>query len=67
MYEGESPMTDEVPSETLAETENYIAWISEDPDGEPTYHLELNNVTLHFFREEWKELVQLMREVSKNS
>ena len=60
-------MTDEVPTETLAETENYVAWISEDPDGEPTYHLELNNVTLHFFREEWKELVQLMREVAKNS
>ncbi len=60
-------MTDEVPTETLAETENYVAWISEDPDGEPTYHLELNNVTLHFFREEWKELVQLMRDVAKNS
>jgi hypothetical protein len=60
-------MTDEVPTETLAETENYVAWISEDPDGEPTYHLELNNVTLHFFREEWKELLQLMREVAKNS
>ncbi len=60
-------MNDEVPTETLAETENYVAWISEDPDGEPTYHLELNNVTLHFFREEWKELVQLMRDVAKNS
>ena len=60
-------MTDEVPTETLAETENYVAWISEDPDGEPTYDLELNNVTLHFFREEWKELVQLMRDVAKNS
>lgn len=59
-------MTDEVPSESLAETENYIAWISEDPDGEPTYHLELNNVTLHFFREEWNELLQLMREAAKN-
>lgn len=60
-------MTDEVPTETLAETENYIAWISEDPDGEPTFHLELNTVTLHFFREEWSELMQLMAEVAKNS
>ncbi len=60
-------MNDEVPTETLAETENYVAWISEDPDGELTYHVELNNVTLHFFREEWTELLQLMREVAKNS
>jgi hypothetical protein len=60
-------MTDEVPTETLAETENYVAWISEDPDGEPTFHLELNTVTLHFFREEWSELMQLMAEVAKNS
>jgi hypothetical protein len=66
-YRGVPTMNDEVPTETLAETENYVAWISEDPDGELTYHVELNNVTLHFFREEWTELLQLMREVAKNS
>lgn len=53
------------PTDSLAETENYVAWISED-DGELTFHIELNNVTLHFFREEWDELVQLIEEAKKN-
>ena len=46
-------------TETLAETQNYAAWKAEEPDGETTYHLELNNVTVHFFREEWQEFLQL--------
>lgn len=46
---------------TIAETENFLAWKAEEPDGEVTYNLELNNVTLHFFQEEWDELVELMR------
>ena len=45
----------------LAETENYLAWEAVEPDGEITYHLELNNVTLHFFNEEWEEFKQLAR------
>ena len=45
---------------TLAETENYLAWKAEEPDGETTYHLELNNVTMHFFKEEWDEFLQLV-------
>lgn len=45
---------------TMAETNNYMIWKAEEPDGETTYHIELNNVTLHFFEEEWKELVDLM-------
>ena len=45
---------------TLAETENFIVWTAEEPDGETTYHLELNNVTLHFFEEEWKEFLNLV-------
>lgn len=48
-------------TETLAETENYVVWKAEEPDGETTYHLELNNVTVHFFREEWDEFLQLAR------
>lgn len=48
----------------IAETENYIAWSAEEPDGETTFHLELNNVTLHFFQEEWKELLDLARLIS---
>lgn len=46
---------------TIAETENYMAWQADEPDGEVTYHLELNNVTLHFFTEEWNELLDLMK------
>lgn len=45
---------------TLAETENFIIWTAEEPDGEVTYHLELNNLTLHFFEEEWKEFLDLV-------
>ena len=33
----------------------------EEPDGEITFHLELNNVTLHFFDEEWRELMELIK------
>lgn len=51
----------DVTTETLAETENFMAWKASEPDGEETYHLELNNVTLHFFREEWKEFLELVR------
>jgi len=50
-------------TETIAETENYMAWRAEEPDGEITYHLEMNNVTLHFFQEEWDEFLQLMQAV----
>jgi hypothetical protein len=51
----------DVTTNTIAETENFIAWRAEEPDGEITYHLELNNVTLHFFTEEWEEFLDLVR------
>ena len=51
-------------TDVISETDNYIAWRAEEPDGEVTYHLELNNVTLHFFREEWEELLDLIRAVT---
>ena len=44
----ESP---DIHTETLAETENYMVYAADEPDGEPTWHVELGNVTLHFFRE----------------
>ena len=53
-------------TKTIAETNNFIAWSAEEPDGEITYHLELNNVTLHFFQEEWQEMIQLMRALTKS-
>ena len=56
------PKTDIEPkTETLAETASYLAWKAEEPDGETTYHLELNNVTMHFFKEEWDEFLELVR------
>ena len=47
-------------TETIAETDNFLAWKAEEPDGETTYHIELNNVTVHFFAEEWNEFMQLI-------
>jgi hypothetical protein len=47
-------------TEVIAETDNYLAWKADEPDGETTYHLELNNVTLHFFKEEWDEFLKLL-------
>jgi hypothetical protein len=52
---------EEITTTTIAETSNYIAWVAKEPDGEDTYHLELGPVTLHFFAEEWKELLELAR------
>ncbi|MCC6613854.1 MAG: hypothetical protein IT320_10280 [Anaerolineae bacterium] len=59
------PSGDDVDVETLAETENYIAWLSHEPDGEVVYHLELGAVTMHFFEEEWREVIQLIGEARK--
>ncbi|MGB9585837.1 MAG: hypothetical protein ACPL7A_00270 [Anaerolineales bacterium] len=48
-------------TDVIAETDNYLAWRAQEPDGETTYHLELNNVTLHFFQEEWDEFLALVK------
>jgi hypothetical protein len=58
--------SNEPKTETIAETDNYLAWRAEEPDGETTYHLELNNVTLHFFQEEWTEFLDLVRDLGKH-
>ncbi len=53
-------MNEEIPTQTLAETENYIVWTSDEPDGEKVYHMELGRMTLHFFKEEWDEVLALI-------
>ena len=53
--------------EILAEGENFSLWRAEEPDGETTYHLELGVVTVHFFREEWEELLGLIGEAGKHA
>jgi hypothetical protein len=55
-HQENEPITD-----MLAETDNYLVWRAEEPDGEVTYHLQLNNVTMHFFQEEWDEFIELAR------
>ena len=51
----------EIKTVTLAETENMGAWKAEEPDGETIYNLQLNNVTVHFFQEEWDEFIELIK------
>ena len=55
--------TSEPKSEMIAEAGEYLAWRVEEPDGEITYHLDINNVTVHFFKEEWKEFLELIRQL----
>lgn len=50
--------------ETIAETASFIAWKSEEPDGEVTFHIEFGTVTMHFFKEEWEEFIELARALS---
>jgi hypothetical protein len=51
--------------QTLAETENNSIWKAVEPDGETTYNLQLNNVTINFFQEEWDEFLDLIRGLPK--
>ncbi len=57
------PNPPEIKTETIAETENYLIYTAEEPDGETTWNMELGTVTLHFFREEWREVLELMTQV----
>lgn len=57
------PEKPELMTETMVETEDYAVWSASEPDGEKTYHLELNNVTVHFFQEEWDEFLELVKKL----
>lgn len=48
----------------LAESENFSVWRTEEEDGELIYHLDIGPVTAHFFREEWEELLSLLKQLS---
>jgi len=48
---------------TIAETDSYAVWSAEEPDGETTYNLELNNVTIHMFEEEYQEFLELVKKL----
>lgn len=46
---------------TLGESENYAIWVSNEPDlDEVIYHIEVQNVTLHLFEDEWEEFVNVV-------
>jgi hypothetical protein len=47
----------------LAETDNFVIYTAEELEGETTYHVELDKVTLHFFKEEFEEFVRLVKAV----
>jgi hypothetical protein len=55
------PSDDAVPTDTLAQTENFVVWASDD-EGETVYHVELDVLTLHFYAEDWDELVTLIKD-----
>jgi hypothetical protein len=54
-----------IPTEIIAETQNFMVWTADEPDGETTYNVELGTVTLHFFKEEWDEFLKLIRSLPK--
>ncbi|MGD2105455.1 MAG: hypothetical protein PVJ55_10145 [Anaerolineae bacterium] len=58
---------DEPRVETLSETKDFEVWLAQEPDGEMTFHVELGLVTLHFFREEWDELIELIETAKRNA
>lgn len=53
--------TNEPNTKTLAETENFSAWMADEPDEETTYYLQLGRATINFFQEEWDEFLTFAR------
>lgn len=51
---------DELDATMLAETENFMVWISE-AEGEKLFHIELGGATLHLLSEEWDEFLTLVK------
>ena len=62
----QSPPSEEgVATDMLIQSDNYEVWLSHEPDGEVVYHVELDNLTLHFFREEWQEFAALIHHATE--
>jgi hypothetical protein len=59
------PNPPDIKTHVLAETQNYMVWTADEPDGETTYNVELSVVTLHFFKEEWEEFLKLIQALPK--
>jgi hypothetical protein len=54
----------EINTTTIAETNSMGAWKAEEPDGEVVFNLQLNNITIHFFQEEWNEFLDLIKQIN---
>lgn len=54
---------DDAATTVLSETDNYVIYSAEEFEGETTYHVELDKVTLHFFKEEFEEFLKLVKAV----
>ncbi len=57
------PNNDDAATKVLSETDNFVIYTAEEFEGEITYHVELDKITLHFFKEEFDELVKLIKGV----
>ncbi len=56
-------MNREANVKTLSESERYAVWVSHHADeDELIYHVEIENVTLHLFEDEWEEFSTLILE-----
>lgn len=50
----------------LGESENYAVWVSRENDtNDLIYHVEVGNITLHFFQDEWDEFVDVMMQAMR--
>ena len=49
---------------TIAETESYLA-SCEEIDGDIIYSIEMPGVTLYFFEDDWKEVIELFENLKK--
>ena len=59
-------MEEQNTNETLAETENLIAWRSREKSGY-VYHIELGpSFSLHLMADEWAELVILLQDAARS-
>lgn len=58
-------MEEEAILETLAESEHFAVLKAESPGGETTYHIEMEQVTLHLLPEEWVEFIATLKEAAK--
>ena len=56
---------DELKTEMVASTERFYAMKASEPDGEETYNIFFDKVTVNFFQEEWDEFLEFAAEVVK--